>query len=273
MPTFEEAFSDAENAATSVAGAASKLASLAKQMRRAAQDGNIGNMKRSAERLASAVSLVRQEVDNAARAWPFDDNEEERYLRESYMEELKEVAAQRDLRIYERDGRLISHPSVVRVLPGEKAVRIDRRRVPTIRPTKLAAILLKNQQRGQRPWRGPWFRPEAFLDALYKAYLIIVGREHSGRLINDRESGQVILLLRVYEVFTSLPGSNREYDRTDFARDLYFLESSDTRQVKTGARVSLIPISTGARAGTLSFVGPDGELITYYGIRFAGGSR
>jgi len=263
MTTFEEAFSDAENAAASVARAANNLASVAKQMHRAAQDGNIGNIKRSADRLTNAVSLVRQEVDNAARAWPFDDNEEERYLRESYMEELKEVAAQRNLRIYERDGRLISHPSVVRVLPGEKAVRIDRRRVPTIRPTKLAAILLNNQQ------RRPRFRPETFLEALYKAYLILVGRERSGRLINDRELGPVIPLLRVYEVFTSLPGSNREYDRTDFARDLYFLESSDTRQVKSGARVSF-PVS---RQAALSFIGPDGELITYYGIQFAEGSR
>lgn len=262
MPTFEEAFSDTENAAASVLRAANNLGSLAKQMHRAAKDGNIGNMKRSAERMANAVSLVRQEVDNAARVWPFDDNEEERYLSESYVEELRKVAAQMDLRIHERDGRLISHPSVVRVLPGERAVRIDRKRVSTIRPTKLTAILLKNQQ------RPPRFRPETFLEALYKAYLILVGRERSVRLINDRESGPVIPLLRVYEVFTSLPGSNREYDRTDFARDLYFLESSDTRQVKTGARVSF-PVS---RKSALSFVGPDGQLITYYGIQFAGGS-
>lgn len=268
MPTFEEAFSGAENAASSVMKTANNLASLARQMHRAAQDGNIGNMKRSVEKMANAVSLVRQEVDNAAKAWPFDDNEEERYLLESYIDELKEVAAQRDLRIYERDGKLISHPSVVRVLPGERAVRIDRRRVSTIRPTKLTTILVNNQQ------RRPRFRPETFLDALYKAYLILVGQGQSGRLINDRESGPVIPLLRVYEVFTSLPGSSREYDRTDFARDLYFLESSDVRQVKSGARVSF-PASTGTRraAGTLSFVGPDGKVITYYGIQFAGGSR
>lgn len=267
MPTFDDAFSDAEKAAASVATAANSLASLAKQMRRAAQDGNISNMKRSAERLANAVILVGQEVANAARAWPFDDNEEERYLRESYVEELRKVAAQRNLRIHERDGRLISHPSVVRVLPGEKAVRIDRRRVLTIRPTKLVAILLSNQQ------RQPRFRPETFLEALYKAYLILGGRERAGGLVNDRELGLVIPLLKVYEVFTSLPGSNREYDQTDFARDLYFLQSSAASQVKSGARVSF-PASTGTRraAGTLSFVGPDGEPITYYGIQFAGGS-
>jgi hypothetical protein len=268
MPTFEDAFSGTENAAASVMKAANSLTSLARQMHRAAQDGNIGNMKRSAERMSNAVSVVRQEVDNATKAWPFDDNEEEQYLRESYTDELIKIAAQRNLRIHERDGRLISHPSVVRVLAGERAIRIDRRRVTTIRPAKLVSILLNNQQ------RRPRFRPEPFLDALYKAYLILIGRERSGRLVNDRESGPVIPLLRVYEVFTSLPGSNREYDRTDFARDLYFLESSDIRQVKSGARVSF-PASTGTRraTGTLSFVGPDGELIPYYGIQFNGGSR
>lgn len=266
MPTFEDAFTNAENAAATVARAANNLASLAKQMQRAAQGGNISNLKRSAERLANAVSLVRQEVDNAVKAWPFDDDQEDRYLRESYVDELRKVAEQKGLRIHDRDGRLISHPSVVRVLPGEKAVRIDRRRVPTIRPSKLAAILLNNQQ------RPPRFRPETFLEALYKAYVILAGQDRSGRLIKDREFGPVVPLLKVYEVFTSLPGSNRDYDQTDFARDLYFLERSEVRQVRSGARVSF-PASTATRraTGTLSFVGPDGELTTYYGIQFAGG--
>ncbi len=265
MPTFEEAFGNMDNAATSVLKAANNLSSLAKQMHRATQDGNLSNMKKSIEKMANAVSLVRQEVDNAERAWAFNANEEETYLRESYVEELKKVAAQYNLQLHERDGKLISHPSVVRVLPGEKAVKIDRRRISAIRPTKLVSILLKNQQ------RQPRFRSETFLEALYKAYLILIGREDSGRLINDHESGPVIPLLRVYEVFTSLPGSNREYDQTDFARDLYFLESSNTRQIKSGAKVSF-PASTGTRraSGTLSFVAPDGQLITYYGVQFTG---
>jgi len=193
-------------------------------------------MKRSAERMANAVSLIRQEVDNARNAWPFDQDEEERYLRESYLVELKEAATRKNLRVHDRDGRLISHPSVVRVLPGEKAVKIDRRKVSTIRPSKLVDMLAANQQ------KPPRFRPETFLEAMYKAYLVLVGDDRSGKLIQNREVGPVIPLLKVYDVFTSLPGSNREYDRTDFARDLYFLESSDTRQVKSGARVSF-PVS------------------------------
>lgn len=262
MPTFEQGFNDTENAAASAVRAANGLSSLAKQLQKAAQDGNIGNMKRSVERLANAVSLIRQEVDNAVNAWPFDPEGEERYLSESYVEELKEAATRRNLRIHERDGRLISHPSVVRILPADRAVRIDRRKVSTIRPSKLADILFANQQKRQK------FRPETFLEALYRVYLVLIGDDRSGRLIGNREVGPVIPLLKVHEVFTSLPQSSREYDRTDFARDVYSLEASDVRQTRAGARVSF-PVS---RQAAFSFVGPDGETINYYGIQFSGGS-
>ena len=79
-------------------------------------------------------------------------------------------------------------------------------------------------------------------------------------------------LARIYEIFTSLPGSSREYDKTEFARSLYFLESNGPSHTKSGARVTF-PSSTGTRSasGTFPFVGPDGQVITYYGIQFSGG--
>ena len=79
-------------------------------------------------------------------------------------------------------------------------------------------------------------------------------------------------LARIYEIFTSLPGSSREYDKTEFARSLYFLESDGPTHTKSGARVAF-PASTGTRSakGTFPFVGPDGQVIAYYGIQFSGG--
>ena len=262
MPTFEQGFNDTENAAASTLKSATDLAKLARQMQKAAQDGHIGNMKRSAERMANAVSLIRQQVDNVRNAWPFNDEEEERYLNESYLEELKEAATQKNLRIQDRDGRLISHPSVVSILPTYKAVRIDRRRVLTIRPSKLADMLVANQL------KRPKFGPQPFLEALYRVYLVLAGDDRSRRLVRDREVGPVIPLIRIYEVFTSLPGTSGDYDRTDFARDVYFLEASDVRQTRAGTRISF-PVS---RQAAFSFVGPDGETINYYGIQFTGGS-
>lgn len=267
MGTFEQAFSDTENAAASTLKSATDLAKLARQMQRAAQDGNIAGIRRAAESLTNSLGSLRQEVANATATWPFDHEAEEQYLKDQYAAELRSAATEKGLRIYERDGRLISYPSVVRVLPGEKAVRIDKKKVSAIRPSRLVSILLENQR------KRPRFRGEAFLEALYKAYRILSEGQTSGRLIDDRQVGSVVPLAKIYEVFTSLPGSNRDYDQTDFARDLYFLDEGEIRQTKSRARVSF-PASTGTRSarGTFSFVGPDGHVITYYGIQFSGGA-
>lgn len=209
---------------------------------------------------------MRQEVANATATWPFDDEAEEQYLRDQYAAELSSAATEKGLRIYESDGRLISYPSVIRVLSGQKAVRLDKKRVSAIRPSHLVSVLLENQR------KRPRFTPGVFLEALYTAYQFFGQDERSGRLINNRQVGSVVPLAKIYEVFTSLPGSRSEYDQMDFARDLYFLDEGEVRQTKSGARVSF-PASTGTRSarGTFSFVGPDGHVITYYGIQFSGG--
>ena len=73
MPSFEQAFNSAENVATSTFKASTDLAKLARQMQKAAQEGNIAAIKRSAEKLNDALGTVRQEVGNAIGAWPFRD--------------------------------------------------------------------------------------------------------------------------------------------------------------------------------------------------------
>jgi len=267
MPTFEQGFSDTENAAASTLKSATDLANVARQLRKAAQEGNIGGIRRAAESLTNSLGALRQEVANATATWPFDDEAEEQYLKDQYAAELSREATEKGLRIYETDGRLISYPSVIRVLPGEKAVGIDKKQSALIRPSRLIKILLENQK------KPPRFRGEAFLEALYNAYRILNEDQRSGRLIDDRQVGSVVPLAKIYEVFTSLPGSNREYDRTDFARDLYFLDEGGIRQTRSGARVTF-PASTGTRSarGTFPFVGPDGHVITYYGLQFSGGA-
>ena len=58
-----------------------------------------------------------------------------------------------------QDAALISYPSIVRILRGDRAVRIER----GIRPSHLAETLLKNQRK-----RGG-FSPARFLESLYAA--------------------------------------------------------------------------------------------------------
>ena len=263
MATFEQAFGDMEKAAASTAKSAADLTKLAKALEKAAKDGNIAAAKRAQHSMSEALGALRQEVANSVESWPFGDDEEQQYLDDGYAQELRTVAATRGLKIFERDGRMIAHPSIVRVLPSSRAVRIDRKQVSTIRPTRLTDILLENQR------KPPRFRADRFLESLYQVYSEVTREEGPSRMMTGRQ-GRVVELERVYRMFTSLPGSAREYDRTDFTRDLYLLDRDGPKTTNRGLQVSF-PASSGTRGnrGLFSFVAPDGQVVTYYGIQFS----
>ena len=263
MVSFEQAFSDMEKAAASTAKSAADLTKLARALEKAAKDGNIAAAKRAQHSMNEAIGALRQEVANSVESWPFTDDEEQRYLSEGYGQELRAVAAERGLEIYERDGRMIAHPSIVRVLPGPRAVRVDRKQVSTIRPSRMTGILLANQR------KPPRFRASQFLESLHQVYAEVTREEAPSRMMTGRQ-GRVVELERVYRLFTSLPGSAREYDRTDFTRDLYLLDRDGPKTTSRGLQVSF-PASSGTRGsrGVFSFVAPDGQVVTYYGIQFS----
>ena len=252
-----------EKSAASTVKSAADLTRLARALEKAAKDGNIAAAKRARQGMNAALNALSQEVANSVESWPFTEDEEQQYLGESYAQELRDFAAGRGLEIYERDGRMIAHPSVVRVLPGSRAVRIDRKQVSTIRPSRLTDILLANQR---KPARFPAAR---FLESLYGVYAEITREEGPNRMNTGRQ-GRVVELERVYRLFTSLPGSDREYDRTDFTRDLYLLDRDGPKTTRRNQQVSF-PASSGTRGsrGVFSFVAPDGQVVTYYGIRFS----
>ena len=94
----------------------------------------------SGEELLESSADLHAAVDLAAGSWPLDDEQETGYLRHEYADELRRLAAESDLTIRKHDGQLISHPSIVRILPGDRAVRIDKKKVSTIRPTFLVVV-------------------------------------------------------------------------------------------------------------------------------------
>ncbi|MHB1126398.1 MAG: hypothetical protein ACYC2T_05495 [Bacillota bacterium] len=256
MTTFERGFADVERAATAAAKASGALVTVAKQMQKASLDGDIAKIRKASERLTVALDAARQEVANARSAWPFTPEEEEVYLRDEYERELLDVAGTEGLQIRRHDERLVVFPSVIRILPAERAVKIDRNRVPTVRPSKLVAILKVNQT------KKPRFGSERFLEALYRAYHLLTGK---------KGAGTTVPLYSIYEAFTLPPGATTEYNNSDFGRDLFLLDRSGLTQTKSGAEFSL-PASTGVKEAKAKkiflFVAPDGETVTYYGIRF-----
>lgn len=252
---FEQAFADAERSAVTAGKAGALIVSAARQMQKAAQQGDIGKLRRAAERLGLVSDAARQDVANARNAWPFTEGEERDYLANDYVKELQDEASRAGLKIYERDSNLLAFPSVVKLMPSELAVRIDKKRIPTIRPGYLVRLLLANQKKKPRQ------SADKFIECLYETYKIITA--------GDR-AFPVVKLSQVYRMLTLLPGSKNDYTKSDFALDLFTLDRSGLGSTSSGAMISL-PASTGTRGGggdLFTFVAPDGEVKTYFGLRF-----
>lgn len=263
MTGFEQGFADTERAASATIKSAGDVTRAARALERAARTGSINAMRRAQSDLGAAVQVLQQEAANAGNVWPFHPNDEEAYLREHFTGELRAVAAEQGLNIHQRDEQLIAHPSVVRVLPGNRAVRIDRKQVSTIRPRYLTSLLLANQAKPAR------FNGAAILESTYNAYRMLIGGHSPLNHLERGQQGQPVPVARVYEAMTLMPGQAREYSRTDFARDLYRLDTDGPQTTRIGSRLNF----HGGRQSNVAFVAPDGHLITYHSISFSEASN
>ncbi len=262
MDGFEQALGGVESAAADALSAVREVAKVARQLEKAARVGNVKALKRSQDRIEDAMNALNRAAGQAVLSWPFEDQEVEQYLDKEYAAELIRTASEQGVDIYERDGQLICSPSIVKISPNTRTVRIDKKQTSAIRPSYLTELLRRNQNKKNT------FPSAQFLEALYKVYKELVRRDSPDRLA-EWTSGRVIRLERIYTLFTSLPGIAREYTTTDFARDIYLLEESGRRRTRSGAEVSF-PASTGTRRkrGVFHFFGPSGQLFQYSGIRF-----
>ena len=251
---FEQGFAETQRAAQAVERAAKDILRVAKQMEKAAQEGDIKKLRKAAAGVGTAIEIAGQVGLNARSAWPFSEDQEQLYLELKYAPEFLASAKTAGLTVHERDERLIAFPSILRILPSERAVKVDRKKVYGLRPSHLTDTLLKNQK------RGPRTKSQPFLEDLYRAY----------KLLTRDRVGTATKLMDVYQAFTLQSGSAAEYGKAEFARDLFMLDASGISRTRSGANVSLTgaPSAKGAERDRISFVAPDGELKTYYGLQF-----
>ena len=161
---LEQALARLQEDAEAALKAAGGVAAALKRVRAAAQTGSLRDLRPALRTAESAVDALAAATGTVAAAWDVD---EERFFADgAFARELLAAAASRQLRIYEQDDRLYVYPAIVQILPGERAVLIDRRRERRLRPSFLAGHLQELQDRPAR------FKPDAFLEALFDAYRI-----------------------------------------------------------------------------------------------------
>ncbi|MDN5860430.1 MAG: hypothetical protein L0H84_17630, partial [Pseudonocardia sp.] len=229
---------------------------LARELRRARAAAAVGQVRDLRRALESAMALtddVAAAVESAAAT--YDVDETELLSSGAYAKELLATAEAAGVAMFEDDDRLLCYPSIVRVLPGDAALEIDRKRARGIRPS----VVVEQLGRAQRA--GPRFRAAPFLTSLVGAYDLVVAGQ-------GKAAGAVVRLHDVHAALTLLPGQAREYPRAEFARDLYLLDQSGVTETARGRRLRWAASSGTRQAGVLTTVTRSGAQQRYWGVAF-----
>lgn len=256
--TLESALASTQADAEAALQAVTRVAKALRRARSAAIVGEVRELGRTLDSAQRLTAELEQTVSALAAGYTFDAAA---YLSAGgYVEELLAAAAAAELTIVPEDDVLLCFPALVRVLAGELAVAVDRRKERRLRPSALVAVLAAVQR------QGPRFRPEPFLASLQRGYDLVLAerRFHPGDVVGVRA---------VYDVLTVLPGQSTGYPRPEFARDLYLLDESRMTTAKDGRRLRWAASSGTRGSGVLTTVSRSGQLTRYYGIAFEGASQ
>jgi hypothetical protein len=250
--SLENFFQRAEEISDILLNLTKDVARHTKLFQKAARVGALNDLSARLRAAEDAVDKLRHGLTDASnhlkadgkRAWNSD----------SYSEELCTTAKKSHVKIHRQDDYLYCYPALIRVLPEEPAVVINRAKEKRVRPSVLLLRLKKLQEMPTR------FRPQAFLKSIEAAYKVVGARKGS--------KGGVVKLADIYNVLTLLPGQKSEYSRHEFARDLYLLDCHLAEAVD-GRRVQLHPARGGERTNQiLVTVSKEADLLRYYGISF-----
>lgn len=237
--------------------AAQRLATSAvrelKKARASAATGQVRDLQRALAAAQAAAADLAAAAGDAASSYDFD--EATHLASGGYAKELLAIAAERGVAMFEEDERLLCYPSLVRLVPADAALEIDRRRERRLRPSVVVDALAAAQQRPVR------FKAEPFLESVAAAYALLAAKE--------AKPDPVLRLDAIWAALTLLPGQAKDYTRPEFARDLYQLDKSGVRTTKAG-RTLRWHASTGTRgAGVLTTVAETGQQQRYWGVSFS----
>jgi hypothetical protein len=241
---------------TRLARALQQTTTLTRQIRDArdaARTGNCRGLDAAIDKSTTSLRGLMSDLNALRHERSLDVT---RYLTEGHFAaEVTAAACSAGIRVESEGDRLVSYPSVVRVRPELSAVEIDGRRESGLRASNIVAALEASRKRVGR------FQPAPFLEALEAAYLRLT--------VGEPTAHPVVRLAALWELFTLRPGSERDYSRAEFGRDLNLLDESRMRVTRAG-RSLVFSASSGPRVdGAFTALGRDGRLHLYWGVSFS----
>lgn len=255
---FESALTITQGGTEAALKSAGAVTRELRKAKAAAAGGQVRELRRA---LDAAVALAQELSAAAGDARASLDLDETEYLASGdYAKELLAAAAERGVAMFEEDERLLCYPSLVRVVPNDSLIEVDRRRERRLRPSVVVGLLAAAQQ------RPPRFRAEQFLESLAGGYELVIARA-------GKNPDAVARLTDIWSALTLLPGQAKDYTRPEFARDLYLLDQSGARQTREGRTLRWHASSGTRTAGVLTTVARTGQQQRYWGVSFTTGAR
>jgi hypothetical protein len=195
-----------------------------RELKRALASARTGQVRDLRKALTAARTAAAGLADGTRALEDGFDFDDQAYLGSgAYVKELLAEAEARGVVIVEDDDRLLCYPSLLRLLPGDAVIEIDKVRERRLRPSVLVAALARAQE------RGPRFKADAFLDSLRTAYELVVASE-------GKRADGVVRLVDIWAALTILPGQRGQYSKQEFARDLYLLDQSGVTRTTRSPR-------------------------------------
>jgi hypothetical protein len=261
LVSLESALADLEKQLEAVAKAEKAAHAVLKKAQASARVGNLRDLQNLLAEGRNSGKRFAEAMAQADESWTFAPQP---YFAEGgYLRELKEEAERQGISLFEKDGRIYCFPMLLTLSEKDSAVIIDRKPERRIRPSELVKLLAARQK---RPLRA---NTQRFLETLFEAYLVLAPQLGKDWSSNSLGPGPVVQLLRIYDLLTLLPGSESDYTREEFARDIHLLDQQPDLKTKDGRRFAL-PASTGSKAvgRRLTVIDPQGTERIYVGIRF-----
>jgi hypothetical protein len=252
--SFADILDQHEPAAAVLVDRSKKQLAAAQKLLKAIQTGSVRDLDKLKAAAGDRVEESRKAADQIVPV----DFDAEGYLKPdgAFFTELEDAANEAGVRLFVRDGIVFCYPVLVRTEPSERALRIDKTRTASIRPSTLVAALKALQQKDEKA------NPKKLLGLLWSAYPYAIA-------FAKATMGSDVRLTDLYSLLTLGPDAKRDYTLLDFTRDIYLLDISGVDQIGN-QRVSF-SASTATReskGSVLRFVDRDGHEKIYSRIRF-----
>jgi len=258
MSSLEAALEELDGKVKNAEAAANALANAIKRAGAMSKSGNVAQLERQLSALPDLQRAVTDAVGDLDGGWTFGTRE---HLESGYAAELLAAAQAAGLSLFEKDGRLFAFPYIVRLLPGDGAIRIGPATERAIRPKvvieKLKALVGKPHRTNE----------SRFLDLLYKAYQRLTGNDWK-RV--ESGSGPEVRLSDIHEVITLLPGA--DYSPEEFGKDLLLLDRQSDLKTRDGASFILGGSSLGRGGKKIVIYDEVGNTREFIAIQFTRGN-